>query len=468
MSIANFGLYGLGTMGAALSLNIAEKGFPLHVASLVPEDTDRFLARGDCPVGAFTGHRSLAGMAKSMPGPRAIILLVPAGQAVDDSIAEARPHLRPGDVIIDAGNANFHDTRRRAKMLEDAGLAYLGMGVSGGEQGARNGPAMMVGGTEAVWTGVRPLLEAIAADFQGEPCVDRVGPDGAGHFVKTVHNGIEYADMQLIAESYGLMRHGMGWSTDQIADLFDGWNDGALKSYLIEISASVLRAQNPENGHPFVDLITDSAGQKGTGRWTAIEALSQGVSVSTIGAAVDARVWSADRDRRHSGAALFAQTRPAVDLDPAVLEQAFLATRIIGHSQGFDLLHTASCEFNWSLNLPRCAEIWRAGCIIRSDLLSGIATALRSPGRPGTLAFCPEMAERLERCLPALRQVVTVSVATAQPVPVMMAALSWFDAMSQARGTADLIQGQRDFFGRHGFGRVDMAGTFHGPWEKTA
>ncbi|KUJ81172.1 NADP-dependent phosphogluconate dehydrogenase [Ruegeria profundi] len=465
MSTTHFGLYGLGTMGSALSLNIAEKGYGLHVASFVAEDTDKFLARADCLGDAFTGHRSLADMVKSMPSPRAIILLVPAGQAVDDSITEAQPYLQPGDVIIDAGNANFHDTRRRATMLEKQGLAYLGMGVSGGEHGARTGPAMMVGGTEAVWNGVRPMLEAIAADFQGEPCVDRVGPDGAGHFVKTVHNGIEYADMQLIAEAYGLMRHGAGWSTTQIADLFDDWNKGVLKSYLMEISATVLRTHDPDSGQPFVDLIVDSAGQKGTGRWTAIEALTQGVSVSTIEAAVGARVWSADRNGRATGAALFAQPRAKVDLDPAVLHQAVLATRIVCHSQGFDLLQAASCEFDWAMDLARCAEIWRAGCIIRSDLLDEIATALRGRDRDDTLAFCPEFADELALCLPALRQIVTTAIAAAQPVPVMMAALGWLDAMSQARGTADLIQGQRDFFGRHGVARVDKPGVFHGPWS---
>ncbi|MBO9476735.1 NADP-dependent phosphogluconate dehydrogenase [Shimia sp. R11_0] len=465
MEIANFGLYGLGTMGGALAQNIADKGFHLHVASYKPEDTERFVANAGAQKPMFTGHRTLAEMTETMPGPRAIIMLIPAGAAIDDSIAQAKPHMRPGDVLIDAGNSDFHDTRRRAQALEAEGLGYMGMGVSGGEEGARKGPAMMVGGTESVWKTLRPMLEAIAADFEGTPCVDRVGPDGAGHFVKTVHNGIEYADMQILAETYGLMRNGMSMTPPQIGDVFATWNEGRLQSYLVEISAEVLRAIDPATDKPILDMIVDTAGQKGTGRWTAIEAQKLGVSASTIEAAVGARIWSAHPEARHTGQALFEVQRGEVALDTAQLEQAILAARILSHSQGFGLLSTASQEFDWSLKLARCAEIWRAGCIIRSRLLSEIAQTYEAVPSTQILAFAPAMVPLLETTLPALRTVVAESIKAGHPIPVMTAALAWFDGMTQARGTADLIQGQRDFFGRHGFARLDGGTGHHGPWD---
>ncbi|MCP4826900.1 MAG: NADP-dependent phosphogluconate dehydrogenase [Shimia sp.] len=466
MTLANFGLYGLGTMGTALAHNIAETGFDLHVASYKKEDMDSFVAAAPTFKGDFTGHDSLANMIRDMPAPRAIIFLIPAGQAIDDAIAAAKPHMLPGDVLIDAGNSDFQDTRRRAADLEASGLAYMGMGVSGGEFGARTGPSMMVGGTASVWEAMRPMLEAISAKFEGAPCVDHVGSDGAGHFVKTMHNGIEYADMQLLAESYGLMRRGLGMTTAEIGAEFVRWNDGPMRSYLVEISAEVLQTVDPKTDKPLVDVIVDTAGQKGTGRWTAIEAQKLGVAAGTVEAAVGARVWSAGREAREVGEEIFAPARGAVDLTPAQMEQAALAARIIGHSQGFDLLASASEEFDWHLDLSRCAEIWRAGCIIRSDLLSGIAKAFRNAPPAGLLAYAPEMAATLKDTVPVLRAVVSAAISAGHPVPVMTAALAWFDGMTQARGTADLIQGQRDFFGRHGFARVDGGTGHHGPWAE--
>lgn len=464
MTLANFGLYGLGTMGTALAHNIAENGFDLHVASYHRADMEQFLAEAPSFGGNFTGYGGLADLVRDMPAPRAIIFLIPAGQAVDDAIAQARPQMQPGDVLIDAGNSNFQDTRRRAADLEASGLAYMGMGVSGGEFGARTGPSMMVGGTASVWEAMRPMLEAISAKFEGAPCVDHVGPDGAGHFVKTVHNGIEYADMQLLAESYGLMRHGLTKSPAEIGAEFERWNNGPMRSYLVEISGEVLRTVDPQTDKPLVDVIVDTAGQKGTGRWTAIEAQKLGVAANTVEAAVGARVWSAGREARAVGEEIFAPSRGAVNLTPAQMEQAALATRIIGHSQGFDLLATASEEFDWNLDLSRCAEIWRAGCIIRSELLSGIAEAFRNAPPAGLLTYAPEMAATLKDTVPALRAVVGAAIAAGHPVPVMTAALAWFDGMTQARGTADLIQAQRDFFGRHSFARVDGGSGHHGPW----
>lgn len=466
MTLANFGLYGLGTMGTALAHNIAENGFDLHVASYRKADMERFVADTPALDGSFTGHNSLADMVCDMPVPRAIIFLIPAGQAVEDAIAEARPYMQPGDVLIDAGNSNFLDTRRRAADLEASGLAYMGMGVSGGAFGARTGPSMMVGGTASVWDMMRPMLEAISAKFEGAPCVDHVGPDGAGHFVKTVHNGIEYADMQLLAESYGLMRRGLTMSPGEIGAEFERWNHGPMRSYLVEISAEVLQTADPKTDKPLVDVIVDTAGQKGTGRWTAIEAQKLGVAANTVEAAVGARVWSAGREARAVGESIFAPTRRAVELTSAQMEQAALASRIIGHSQGFDLLASASNEFDWGLDLSRCAEIWRAGCIIRSELLGGIAEAFRNAPPSGLLAYAPEMAATLKDTVPALRAVVGAAIAAGHPMPVMTAALAWFDGMTQERGTADLIQGQRDFFGRHSFARVDGGTGHHGPWAE--
>ena len=466
MTLANFGLYGLGTMGSALSLNIAEQGVALNVSSYVAERSQEFVAQAGPLAEKFTPFRTLAEMVQNMAAPRAIILMVPAGQAVDDSIAEARSYLQAGDVIIDAGNSDFHDTRKRTQMLEADGLAFLGMGVSGGEDGARTGPAMMVGGTETVWQSVRPVLEAIAAKFGTTPCVDRVGPDGAGHFVKTVHNGIEYADMQMIAETYGLMRNGLGQNTDEIANHFDTWNNGVLKSYLIEISAKVLSAKDKTTGKPMVDVIVDSAGQKGTGRWTVIEALKLGASVSTTESAVMARVCSAARSDRRVGEQLFATERTPVPIEPNQLEQALFAARIISYSQGFGLLSNASAKFDWSLDLAACAKIWRAGCIIRSSLLDEITEALSANPPQGILAFAPTMVAHLKAVIPSLRAVVSAAVSGGHPVPALAAALVWFDTMTQARGTADLIQGQRDLFGRHGFDRSDGGTGCHADWDE--
>ncbi|WP_368186640.1 NADP-dependent phosphogluconate dehydrogenase [Aestuariibius sp. HNIBRBA575] len=460
----SFGLFGLGTMGSALALNIVDNGFELHVANRSAARVDDFITEAGALANKLTGHNSLVAMAQAMPNPRVIILMVPAGAAVDASIADLKPHLQPGDVVIDAGNADFNETRRRTAEMEQAGLAFLGMGVSGGEDGARNGPSIMVGGTQSVWQGVRPLVDAIAAKFDGAPCADRLGTDGAGHFVKTVHNGIEYADMQVIAETYGLMRRGKSMDPAAIGQVFDRWNTGPLKSYLVEITGAVLGATDSATNAPLVDVIVDAAGQKGTGRWTVIEALKLGVAASTIEAAVGARVWSADRDGRAVGEALFAPTRGDVDLSEADIEQAMLAARIIGHSQGFDLLTAASAQFDWALDMARISEIWRAGCIIRSALLDDIATAFRAGAPEGKLAFAPAMVDQLNATIPALRRLVGAAITAGHPVPVLSNALQWFDGMTQARGSADVIQGQRDYFGRHGFDRVDGLPGRHGPW----
>ncbi|NAZ37213.1 NADP-dependent phosphogluconate dehydrogenase [Rubellimicrobium sp. CFH 75288] len=463
---ASLGLYGLGTMGAALALNILEKGFPLHVANRTAARTPAFLDAAGPLAGRATGHESLPAMVAAMPAPRALILMVDAGPAVDQSIEAALPHLAPGDIVADCGNADFHDTRRRAAALAARGIRFLGVGVSGGEEGARHGPAIMAGGEPDAWAALEPVLSAIAARHEGEPCAALLGPDGAGHFVKTVHNGIEYADMQLIAEVYGLLRHGMNRPPAAIASLFARWNGGRLRSYLVEITAEVLAATDPATGGPVVDVILDRAGQKGTGRWTVIEALRLGQSASAIEAAVAARAWSAEKPSREAGEAILGSPRQPVDLPEDALEGALLAGRIVAYAQGFRILQAASAEYGWNTDMARVAETWRAGCIIRSALLADIAAAFRAGDLPqGQLLLSPAFAADLRAALPALRRTVAAAALGGHPVPALSAALAFADTMAQARGTADLIQAQRDYFGRHGFVRLDTgtAGQ-HGPW----
>ena len=461
---ATIGLFGLGTMGSALALNIAEKGFDLHVANRSQGRVAGFLDEAGPLAARITGHAGLVAMARAMPGPRAIILMVQAGPAVDACIADLIPVLSPGDTIIDAGNADFHDTRRRTATVEAAGLAFLGMGVSGGEEGARHGPSIMAGGTPGVYDGIAPVLRAIAARHKGEPCVAHLGPDGAGHFVKTVHNGIEYADMQMIAEVYGLMRRGRGMSPAAIGAVFADWDKGALQSYLVEITAEVLSAVDPLTGGPVVDVIEDRAGQKGTGRWTVIEALRLGQSATVIEAAVAARSMSAEQAARKAGQAIFGDARGPVALDDDTLAGALLAARITAYAQGFRLLAAASGEFGWGLDHAAIARVWRAGCIIRSALLDEIAGAFETDPPHGQLVFAPSMVAHLAPAIPALRSTVAQAVAAGHAVPALAAALGFLDTLAQGRGTTDLIQAQRDFFGRHGFDRIDGATGEHGPW----
>ncbi|MFQ6552981.1 NADP-dependent phosphogluconate dehydrogenase [Aestuariibius insulae] len=460
--MAHLGLYGLGTMGSALALNILDNGFPLAVSNRT-DQVARDFARESGDLGEkLTTYDDLTAMIKGMSAPRAIIAMVPAS-AIDDVIADMIPHLDKGDTIIDAGNTDYTDTIRRTKELEEKGLSFIGMGVSGGEDGARHGPSIMVGGTPDAWEGMRPVIEAIAADYEGTPCAAHLGPDGAGHFVKTVHNGIEYADMELIAEIYGLMRYGGGMSPAAIGEQFTSWNDGRLASFLIEITGKILAYD--WKGGPAVDRILDSAGQKGTGRWTVIEAIKLGSHASAIEAAVGGRVLSALKEERQTGEATFGAMRDAIDLDLATYEKAFLAARIIAYAQGFDILKIASEENGWDLDHARIAEIWRAGCIIRSALLDDISEAFRSDDLPhGRLLFAPSFTDLLTNGTDAMRTLVCAATGAGHPIPAFSAALSWFDGFRQSRGTADLIQAQRDFFGRHGF--VDLNGNTdqHGPW----
>ena len=464
MTTARIGLYGLGTMGSALALNLAEHGIDVAISNRDAPAIGALMEAGGDLSKRLHPHETLAGFVAALEVPRVVLFMIPSGDPMDEMISRVAPLLDPGDTIIDAGNADFHATRRRSAELARRNLHFVGMGVSGGEQGARHGPSMMVGGSEHSWQQLVPVLSAIAARYQGDPCVAHLGPDGAGHFVKTVHNGIEYADMQLIAELHSVLRYGMGWTPPEVADLFDVWTDGPLQSYLVGITADILRASDPDTGHPVVDVIKDSAGQKGTGRWTVIEALRLGQSASTIEAAVAARSWSAEKETRQTAETVLGGARLAVSLSPETLADAFLAARILAHAQGFRLLSKASAHYDWQLDLARIAEIWRAGCIIRSALLDDIAVAFHDGPQHGELILAPDIAERLGHAIPALRETVAAAVHAGHAVPALSAALAWYDTMRQGYGTANIIQAQRDVFGRHGFERLGQSGTHHGPW----
>ena len=458
------GLVGLGTMGGALALNIAEKGFNIAVWNRTIATTKRFVAQAGGLATHITPADTLTEFVAAMEPPRAIILMVPAGQAVDDQLAALASLLGPEDLVIDAGNANFHDTNRRAT----AGLPFrfMGIGVSGGEEGARHGPAIMAGGTPADWGRIAPVLLAIAARAEdGAPCAAHLGPEGAGHFVKAVHNGIEYADMQMIAETYGVMRDGMGMQAAEIGSAFARWNAGPLQSYLVEISVAVAEATDPVGGGPLLDMIVDAAGQKGTGRWTAIEAQNLSAPIPVIEAAVMARNVSARRAERAAGEAVFGPAPERIDgaLTVADLEQALIAGKILCYAQGFAMMAAAAAEFRWALDMPAVARVWRAGCIIRSAMLNDMATALaQDPDR--NLILSDFFADHLRRSLPALRRVVATGALHGLALPALGAGLAWFDMMRTARGTANMIQAQRDFFGLHGFERLDGLARPHGPW----
>lgn len=462
MPEADIGLIGLGTMGAMLALNMAEKGHKVAVYNRTSSVTDEFVASAGDLVENLVSCESYEALIAAIREPRAIILMVPAGKPVDAVSADLSKYLEAGDMIVDAGNANFRDTNRRAAEASD--IKVMGVGVSGGAEGARHGPSIMAGGSKAAWERMKPILSSIAATYDGQPCATYMGPEGAGHFVKAVHNGIEYADMQIIAEAYGLMRDGLQMNAPAIGDIFSTWNEGALASYLIEISGDVAKATDPETGVAMLDIIQDRAGQKGTGRWTAIEAQHLAAPVTVIEAAVAARNMSAAKHIRQAGEDLFGAAPDALTLKTELLEGALIAGKIICYTQGFEMLRRASAEFDWSLPMPAIAEVWRAGCIIRSAMLNDMSSALRDdPDR--LLMFAPYFSNLLETHVPALRWVVGAATGAGHPVPALAAALGYFDTMRTARGTANMIQGQRDFFGEHGFERTDRDGSdFHGPW----
>ena len=469
MSNAEIGLIGLGTMGSNLALNIAEKGNRIAVFNRSPDKTDAFMAAAGNLKGHLLPAKTLEEFIASIRPPRPVVLMVNAGAPVDEQIVVLRKLMARDDIIIDAGNANFRDTMRRFKELEGSGLTYIGMGVSGGEEGARHGPSIMAGGSPESYARVEKVLTAIAARYNDEPCCAWLGPNGAGHFVKTIHNGIEYADMQMIAEIYGVLRDGVGLAPKAIGDVFAKWNRGKLNSYLIEITAAVLKADDPKTGKPMVDVIVDSAGQKGTGRWSVIESQMMGIPATAIEAAVAARSLSAMRVERGLAEKLYAKLNKARSLgDPASLvdklELALFAGKVAAYAQGFAVLEAASKEFSWNLPMATIARIWRAGCIIRSQFLDKIATAYEENNGLTNLLVAPAFVAMMQDATPALRHIVARGAQDALPLPALSSALAYFDSYRQARGTANLIQAQRDYFGAHGFERLDSPGVFHGPW----
>ena len=473
MSQAEIGLIGLGVMGSNLALNIAEKGNRIAVFNRSPARTELFMAEAGALSSQIVPCQTIEDFVAAIRPPRPVIIMIQAGAAVDEQMALLQPHLAAGDIMIDAGNANFRDTIARFDRLKDSGLTFIGMGVSGGEEGARHGPSIMVGGTEESYRRVAPVLTSIAARYEGDPCCAWLGTDGAGHFVKTIHNGIEYADMQMIAEIYGILRDGEGRAAGEIGRIFDGWNAGRLNSYLIEITARVLSAEDPVSGQPMVDMILDRAGQKGTGKWSVIEAQQMGVPATAIEAAVAARSLSSMKAEREVAGAIFGST-PTMLAYPAGadlqrdLEGALFAAKIGAYAQGFAVMAEASRQFGWNLPMPDIARIWRAGCIIRSQFLDEITKAFTAMPDAANLIVTPAFAEMLRAELPALRRVVGAAIAAGLPVPALSAALSYFDAYRQPRGTANLVQAQRDYFGAHGFDRIDGLDLRHGPWGSGA
>ena len=469
MTKAEIGLIGLGVMGSGLALNMAEKGYPVAVYNRTSSRTGAFFGAAGELRGNVVPCGTIKELVEQIKPPRPILLMVQAGKAVDEQITELRQLLSEGDIIIDGGNANFRDTMRRIDELDGTGITFIGMGVSGGAVGARHGPSIMVGGPKDTYSRIEPILTAIAARYESEPCNAWLGEGGAGHFVKTVHNGIEYADMQMIAEIYGVLRDGFAMPAAEIGKLFARWNKGRLNSYLIEITAEVLATADPDSGQPLVDLILDRAGQKGTGRWAAIEAQMMGVPATAIESAVAARSISAEKGMRGRAAAVYGDTIKASSTPPTDafiddLELGLFAGKIAAYAQGFAVMEEASCEFRWDLPLATIARIWRAGCIIRSQFLDTLAKARDADPEAEHLLLTRDFAGMMDKAHPSLRRIVAHSALAGLPMPALSAALGYFDGFRQARGTANLIQGQRDFFGAHGFERIDKTGIHHGPW----
>ncbi len=456
---AALGIVGLGTMGSNLALNAADSGISVALLDL---DDERVRAFVDEHEGRdLTGSTDHAGFADALERPRRILLMVPAGDPVDATLEDLLPHLDDGDIVIDGGNSHYRETGRRAERLAERGVRFVGMGVSGGAEGARRGPSMMPGGPAGAWEELKPILEPMAAESDAGPCVGWIGPDGAGHLVKMVHNGIEYADMQAIAEAYHVLQTGLGYGAAELADTFQRWNEGTLESFLLEITAGIFRVVDEETGEPIVESIVDEAAQKGTGRWTAIAALEHGVPAPSITAAVDARVLSHRRDERIAASDMI--QGPGLDpveiADPANfvadVRDALHGARISAFAQGFDLIRRVSDEEGWEVPLAEVARVWRAGCIIRSALLDPIRSALRSDETLANLLVDPALAAMVVDVQTGWRRAVCTAARLGVPTPSWSAGLAYVDAYRSARLPQNLIQAQRDWFGAHTYHRLD-------------
>lgn len=468
-SSADIGLIGLAVMGQNLVLNMNDHGFTVAVYNRTVSKVDDFLnneAKGTKVIGAH----SIPEFISMLKRPRRVFLLVKAGAAVDEFIEQLLPHLEKGDIIIDGGNSHFPDTIRRAKYVESKGLLYIGTGVSGGEEGARRGPSMMPGGSPAAWPHVKEIFQAVCAKTEeGEPCCDWMGENGAGHYVKMVHNGIEYGDMQLICECYQLMKEGLGMSNKEMHDVFAKWDEGELKSYLVEITRDILGYKD-EKGKYVVDFILDTAGQKGTGKWTSVSALDLGIPMTMVSEAVFARCLSAIKDERVAASKLlkgpgkkFTGAKKKIVED---IRKAMYASKIVSYAQGFMLLHEAAKEYKWNLNYGGIALVWRGGCIIRSAFLGKIRDAYDKNPNLMNLLVDGYFRKVVKECLPSWRKVVSDAVQLGVPVPAMMASLCFFDGYRSKRLPANLLQAQRDYFGAHTYERTDKprGQFFHTNW----
>jgi len=463
------GVVGLGVMGRNLALNMERNGFPVVGYDLDEQKTNALLVESVAK--SILGVKTPDALMAALEEPRRILLMVPAGTAVDSAITHLLPHLKPGDIVIDGGNSHFLDTERRVKDFEARGMRFVGAGVSGGEEGAKWGPAIMPGGSPESWQALAPIFNAIAAKAEdGEPCVAYIGPRGAGHYVKMVHNGIEYGDMQLIAEAYDLLHRGLGLDAPALSSIFSTWNEGRLKSYLIEITANIFKQIEPETGLPVVDLILDEAQQKGTGKWTSQNALDIGAPIPTINAGLVSRIISALKPERVIAAQVLSGPTPRFEGEPAAfiaaVGNALYASKITSYAQGLAMMKMASKEYGYDLNLREIAKIWRAGCVIRASLLGDIMAAYERNPQLVNLMLDPSFQGALDACQADWRRVIQSAVGMGIPVPAMSASLAYYDAFRSERLPANLTQAQRDYFGAHTYRRIDRDGIFHTQWDQ--
>lgn len=467
---AQFGMIGLAVMGRNLALNVEEHGFPVAVWNLETEWVDSFVAENAGK--QFIGAATLEQFVQRLERPRRIMMMIRAGAPVDMTIERIKPLLEPGDILIDGGNSYYKDTQRREAALRDDGLRFIGSGVSGGEEGARHGPSLMPGGAREAYEHIRPIFEAIAAKTDSGPCVTYVGPDGAGHFVKMVHNGIEYGDMQLIAEAYDLLRSALKLEASQLADIFDEWNRGPLESYLIEITAKIFRRRDEETGKPLIDLVLDKAEQKGTGKWTAHEALDLGVPIPTILAALNGRALSSMKDERVVAAQKIKGPRLQRSRGDdrkliQAIHDALYASKICSYAQGLRLIRDGSNEYKWGVSLSEMARIWKGGCIIRARFLNSIMDAYNRRSDLPNLLLDDEFNRWIQAAQANWRLAVKTAIGIGIPVPAMSASLAYFDSYRTARLPQNLTQAQRDYFGSHTYERVDHPerGYVHTDWS---
>ncbi len=466
---ADIGLIGLAVMGENLVLNMERNGYTVAVFNRTLEKVELFM-NGRGKGKKFIGARSIPEFVASLERPRRIMMLVKAGKAVDDFIELLLPHLEEGDIIIDGGNSHFPDTIRRTKYLESKGMLFIGTGVSGGEEGALMGPSIMPGGSEAAWPHVKQIFQDISAKVEdGTPCCDWVGADGAGHFVKMVHNGIEYGDMQLISEAYNVMKNLLGMSADEMHDVFEDWNKGDLDSYLMEISRDILGYKD-EDGEPLVEKILDTAGQKGTGKWTGIEALNLGIPLTLIGESVFARCLSSLKDERVAASKVLSGPKPEFHGDRKLflddIKSALYASKIVSYAQGYTLMKEAAKEYSWELNYGNIALLWRGGCIIRSAFLAKIKEAFDNNPTLPNLLLAPFFKKKVEAAQTGWRRVVATALVNGIPVPAFTTALNYFDGYRSERLPANMLQAQRDYFGAHTYERIDKprGEFFHTNW----